>query len=591
MRVWPVGLLLAGAAACSPNDSPVRVSLEPGLLVPSDLLSEITTLTLQVYDTSTGVTCNAATGVTSSGGSSLPTPLDQTTLPAGSCPSGSKFCGSLTVAQSSNPLVFDATGTGSNGAVVANGCTTATINGPTETVSIKMLRYLPPAKCGDGIVEPPETCDDSTPLCQSCQTTEVELSPASDYSGGPGPVAPNERSNPFFLWPPATGKPGYFFAFYSDTSLGDAQVSMAVRSDALVTVSDFGPAVEAGPIFLPNNPTNFPPTQTADVQRNPTAAIVGDAYYVAFEDNNTPSGEFDIHLRSMDDALNAQQSGACVITNNGMGNTDMHQLSLPQMATGANNSLFMVWQDNTSQTINGCTYTPMSNGSCATPGPQTTISNGSSNAHGVVAAAGNGWVVAWQSGAGISWVTIASDGTPSGSPQSVATGAVDSPGIAGLSDGSFAIVWSDHSNPSASSIRAQRFNASGQVVDMGDPTVALDTLPGNEITPAIATTPAAGGAYVVAWIDSGSAGSGQVFARLLSETGLLTDGSGFLFNTVDGQNDEFQVSVYANRQRVMPTVAVGGSAPYIAFGWVDNSAAAGGAQPGVIGRRFPAPTQ
>ena len=68
--------------------------------------------------------------------------------------------------------------------------------------------------------------------------------------------------------------------------------------------------------------------------------------------------------------------------------------------------------------------------------------------------------------------------------------------------------------------------------------------------------------------------------------------SAFLPNAA-GNTNEFQVSVASGRTRVTPTVAVGGGlsgvlggAPFVAFGWADNTTTA---PYGITARRFPSP--
>ncbi|MEO8877886.1 MAG: hypothetical protein ABI461_19990, partial [Polyangiaceae bacterium] len=89
---------------------------------------------------------------------------------------------------------------------------------------------------------------------------------------------------------------------------------------------------------------------------------------------------------------------------------------------------------------------------------------------------------------------------------------------------------------------------------------------------------AAGGSFVAAWLD---ASSGDIRARLIGGA------SGFLFNNVDGQSDEFKASAEDGRQRANPTAAVGGAGPYITIGWEDTTP---DANAGIYTRRFPLPS-
>ena len=218
------------------------------------------------------------------------------------------------------------------------------------------------------------------------------------------------------------------------------------------------------------------------------------------------------------------------------------------------------------------TYTPPTpSAGCGTLGTQQLLGTGSRPA---VAATANGWVVAWQGGSQVKWATIGPTGKPSGSGQPVGSqaGQQSLPAIAAVSpSGGFAVTWIAPNSAGASAVFAQRFDATQSAV-AGDQTASVNNLTtGAETSPSIAFATAAGGAYVVAWVDAAS--PNQVRARLLTATsGSLGDGTGYLLNTIDGTSNEFLVSITAGRARANPAVVVGGSVvgssgPYIAFGW------------------------
>ena len=165
-------------------------------------------------------------------------------------------------------------------------------------------------------------------------------------------------------------------------------------------------------------------------------------------------------------------------------------------------------------------------------------------------------------------------GAPSGPEIAVtASGKNDHPGVAVLADGRSAVLWCNHQGPNGADIFVQRFDANLSPIsgDQASPINDVVTA-GNQVTPAVAATSAANGAFVAAWID---AASGQVRGRILDGT------SGFDFNPVDGQDTEFQASIASGSTRANPTVAVGGAGPYVAIGWDDGT--------NVYARRFPAP--
>ena len=178
------------------------------------------------------------------------------------------------------------------------------------------------------------------------------------------------------------------------------------------------------------------------------------------------------------------------------------------------------------------------------------------------------------------WSPSVLDGQPSGAASVVSTGHTgtqDHPGVASIGGGDdrFAIAWADHGQNGAD-IVVQRFDATGVPVP-GDSSTPINDLvaDGDQVTPAIAGS-SSGAFFAVGWLD---VGSGQVRARLLDAS------AGFDFNSVTGQDDEFQVSLADGRMRANPTVAVGGSGPFVAFTWDDQTAS----PPGIYARRFPLP--
>jgi hypothetical protein len=136
------------------------------------------------------------------------------------------------------------------------------------------------------------------------------------------------------------------------------------------------------------------------------------------------------------------------------------------------------------------------------------------------------------------------------------------------------VTWS-----AGGDIFVQRYDKGGAKI-AGDQASAINDVvtDGNQITPSIGATSAAGGSYAVAWLDGAS---NHIRARMLGGS------SGFLFNNVNGQSSEFQASRFEGHPRANPAVAAGGSGPFIAIAWEDKS----DATPGIFVRRFPLPTE
>jgi hypothetical protein len=369
-------------------------------------------------------------------------------------------------------------------------------------------------------------------------------------------------------------------AFWSDaTDPPDTHVALRVLGDDLDTLPPgAAPALAGGSIWLTSstNPDDFPSLPDADDQELPSVAFAVDAArtFVAFADDS--GGSFDIDLRTLDANFTAEQATPIVVNgSSGEAGVQTH----PGIALGAGDLAYLVWQS-ASQVgpgqIVGRTY-DVSSGKAGT---QVVLSSGSSNQTPVVASLSTGWVVAWQSGSDIAMVPVGSGGQPSGASTVVSmghSGVQDHPAIASIGGGDdrFAIAWADHGQ-NGSDIVVQRFDASGAPI-AGDSSTPINDLvaDGDQTTPSIAGG-SSGAFFAVDWID---VPSGQVRARLLDAT------SGFDFNNVTGRDDEFQVSVATGDTRANPVVAVGGSGPFIAFSWEDQTAS----PPGIYARRFPAP--
>jgi hypothetical protein len=340
------------------------------------------------------------------------------------------------------------------------------------------------------------------------------------------------------------------------------------------------PALAAGSIYLPNGPT-FPAPPAPRQQSAPSAAFLKGKYYVVFQDDTgVPATGQDIHLRSMDSALVAEQGATPLGINggpagtggaNGSGAGEAAIQGFPSIAAGPRDQLFIAWENADGGKIAGRTLSPPS-----TLGNQIDISTGTGNKGVSVAATSTGWVAVWQSGTGIKLRAINEDGVPQGSEQTVnESGTVsERPRVASLPDGRFAVVWS-----AGGDIFVQRYDVKGAKI-AGDQASPINDVvkDGEQKTPSVAGAPAVSGSYVVAWLDVTSS---HVNARMLGGS------AGFLFNNVNGQSTEFQASRSENRTRANPSVAVGGSDPFVAIAWEDKSATGAG----IVARRFPTPTE
>ena len=569
--------------ACADTTEVPRVSVATNLALPKGVLDRVSKLTLTVLEGS--VTCDAAAGQTAfPDGVTGAKEIARRDLDKSGCTPGVRFCGDLTIDKSDAMRVFSAVAKSDRDAPLAIGCTAIKVNQDSLPVAIKMFRFIEPSICGDSILQPLEQCDPGgTPICDAtCMTKELLLSVGSTQTGtttgGPG-----DKMDPSLLWPQQSGLQGRFFAFYTDHAGtgGKNKIALrAMRDDLSPIDAGESPALSAGSIYLPNGPT-FPPPPPPFTQSAPQAAFLKGKYYVVFEDDNTPPAfpGVDIHLRSMDGALVAEQGATALGINGGPAGTggmsgqgEVLIQSKPVIAAGPKDRLFIAWEDATGK-IAGRTLSPP-----ATLGNQNDISIGNGNKGVSLAATSTGWVAVWQGGTGIKLRVLNEDGTPQGSDQPVNdSGSVNErPRVASLADGRFAVTWN-----AGGDIFMQRYDVKGSKI-AGDQAAAINDVvkDGDQTTPSIAGTPAAGGSYVVVWLDTVS---NNIQGRMLGGS------AGFLFNNVNGQSTEFQASrpVAETRVRANPTVAAGGSTPFIGVVWEDKSARGAG----IVARRFPLPNE
>lgn len=568
---------VVAAVACGSAKEPTNVAIATSLVVPKGVLDKVTKLTLIVQEGN--ITCDAAVGQTAlPAGNAAATEIARRDLGTSGCAAGAKFCGDITIEKSEATRVFSAIAKGNDDATLAIGCATAKVDQDALPLAIKMFRFVAPPDCTDTEIQPTEQCvpkGSSDVTCDStCQSNELLLSVGSSLNhtetGGPG-----DKTDPFFLWPQGAGTPGRFFAFFTDRKVAGAnnvEVGLrAMTADLSPIAAAESPALAAGEIYLPNE-TTFPSTASARQQSAPAAAFLKSKLYVAFQDDTgTGATGQDIHLRSMDTALVADQ-GANPLGINGTGGAGESGIqAFPAIAAGPSDRLLVAWEDSGQGKIAARTLTPPS-----TLGNQIDISTGNGNKGVSLAARPDGWAIAWQNATGVKLRLVNDSNVPLGDVQTVPSkGTVtDRPRIASLGDGRFAIVWSAEGE-----VFVQRYDAKGAPIANDSASPINDVVKdGVQTMPSIAGTTAVGGSYVVAWLD---AASGHVRARMLGGSG------GFLFNNANGQSTEFQASRTEGHTRGSPVVAAGGSGPFVAIGWEDKTAPGAG----IITRRFPLPSE
>jgi hypothetical protein len=575
---WRIAAASAALAiACGQHGDNVSVSLGPTLVAPRGLLDNVQKLTVSVYE---GAGCDASTGKAT--GTSGKTPIASKDLTTTGCQAPAKFCGELTISTSDATRVFAAVARGANDVELADGCAQLKVNQERQPLTIQMQRNVPPSVCGNGVVDATEQCDPpggaNDPVCDDqCHTKELRLSVGGATTDTVDGVS-GDHFAPSFAWPSQSGTAGNFYAAWTEkTSTTRRQLATRFLTDSL----GIDTSIPLGSYAFLIADTGTPPRPgQANSQSYPAVTFQNGKFFVAFEDDS--SGNLDIHLRTINVANPTegdQPRNMPIGVNgpNGGGEPTVEQL--PAIAAGANGAVLVAWQSGATtgpgkiiaRTYAGGTY-----------GAQVELSSGTQNQGVRVAATSSGWVVAWQSGSDVKLRRVGSDGMPLAAEVTVNdgshSGVQDHPGVATAGD-SFAVVWADHGAANGTDIFVQRYKADGTALP-GDQATRVNNVSGDgeQTVPAIAGNTAVGGMYATTWFD---ATTSHVRARLLGASG------GFLFNNVDGQTNEFQASLVDGHARTSPTIAIGGSGPFIAIGWEDLDASS----PGVYVRRFPVPTQ
>lgn len=583
--------VLAAFGGCSPSGSPVANALLPTIVMPAGLLDSVVRLQVLAFDGASTTCTNPDTAGTVGGETSEVKALVNKDLGSTGCKPGEKFCGDLQIEPSDmKTRVFVANAYTADRKTVARGCQSLVVKSGSNQLRIKMFRLIPQAMCGgkpspNKVVQCDQPGSPTDPVCDvDCLSKEQFLSPGSGNAGQTSSTKVKERAS--FVWPAdADPTAGRFVAFAGDQSPPARwQVSMRVLDPDMLPcfgakcVPDRGSFVQLYSFLVPNDPTNGDlASQVGDThtQYNPSAVYAADKYFVAFEDGTGNTSR--IALRTVTASLFAEQP-----PNQAIGLSTAAGHKRPSMALGAGGKLFVAWEANGE--IRGRTVDPNACTVACTLGTEQLVGSGTRPS---VAGTASGWVVAWQGGADVKLRPLDASGAGGTEVQvndASHSGNQDTPAVAVLSTGAVAVLWHDSGN---GGIFVQRYD--GKLAPVaGDQGKRINDLTASDPSdePALVSGNGAGGAFfAAAWVHRAS---GHVHARFL-------DGAGaFLFNPVDGQTSEFQVTrtdPSTPDARQNPAIAVGGAAPYVAIGWEDNSGAGNGGSgdKGLFARRFPVP--
>jgi hypothetical protein len=543
--------VLAAAASCSTD-----VEAEIGLVLtsPQGLLDEATSMNLRVFPAE-GRSCGA-----DGAPSEVPEGAQEFQLQREGCDAGVAWCTEITLPKDGSEQMFAVEARNAAG-LLALGCGTATMDQDPVEVSIKIVRYVAPACCGDGILQPTELCDTgpqggtcsaitSDEVCEAdCSTKAI---PVERVSTDP-PLGAIGQGQLAITFAPGLDQlsGGLRAAYTSGGSTSDIGLRFFQSDLRSVTV----PAALATPrraIFnCSGNELAIPRQQSA-----PAVAASDTGSFVAFLSNKDIVTRTDVAIFALSDA----------------GCSAMAETTLSdKVAAAANVDLasngglaFVVW-DQGGQVL-GRTW---SEGAGA--GPIVTIAT--SGARPRVARGASGWLVVYEGadGAdadGVFATEVADDSSISAAllVNAKRDGLQDQPDVAALPDGRWAVVWR-----SGADVFFQRFGADATPTSGDQESPLATTTEGDQAEPAIVSG-SSGDYFATAW-SSGA----EIRARLIGGE------SGFLFNPRTGQNDDFAVTDGGQTPR-RPTLAVG---EHLAIGWEEQA----GPNAGIYVRRFPLPTQ
>lgn len=553
-RACLLGLLLLSAGATALGACRGTPASGVGLVMaaPQGVLDDATSLSLFVF-AAEGRACQAD-------GSPSELPEDATTfeLSRGDCDPGATWCGEITLDQGDEAQMFVVRASAGAGTLLAQGCTTAVIDKDPASVSIEVVRFVEESCCGDGVIQADEQCDNGG--SDSCGGTTEDAACASDCSTR-------------LLWiddkggsPAATGQAALTMAF----TAGDGQLDGGLRSawqwaDNIRDIgirmlqSDLSPISEpagleaAHRVYFRCSLMDVVPIRE---QKSPSITPLGSGAVLAYLTEEFQALRLDAVVYTLNNKGCSDQLTAIPISD------QSSSVDAIDVAAGPSSTALVVWEQD--GRIFGRTFDGQD------PGTDTiTISDNGAGPR--VAGSSKGWVVTYQGAGGgdddavlMRRVSAALDVGDSLRVNEATAGAQDQSDVATTSDGSVAVVYR-----SGGDVYLQRFSPTDAALgeDAATPVHASDG--GEQAAPAIQAG-SSGDFFVLAWQSDSS-----IRARFAGRS------SGFLFNNVTGQNEDFEASVGAASPRA-PAVAAG---DFIAIGWEDQ----GGPVPGMVARRFPLP--
>jgi len=500
------------------------------------------------------------------------------------CDPGVAWCKDIELDKDGTDKFFAVVASDANGAVIAEGCATAKIDQDPLEVGITVERFNPPGCCNDGKIQAGEQCDPGVPAATDCvgeaggQCRGITADAVCECDCLAHEIAIDRVADPA---PPPQTKVGLSLAFCPgggelDKALRAAFTNATAPTNNDVMIRDLqsdlypidNPVGLAGPLHIPLMCANPSAAGSTSNQKEPSIAPVSQtSTAVVYLNDEAVGGLFEVFLSHQTDSGCADVPPKKV-------NFTKKISSKPDVAGGAPEFGLVVWTTKDSEVL-GRIWKATTD---ELEPQMADIPIATSATAARVAGSPKSWAVVYQGsgpddGDGIFLRHVDPTGMVSAPVKvnDITDGAQDQPDVAMLPDGRAMVVWH-----SGGDVYFQRFAANGKPIagDQASP-IHSDTA-GQQSAPAVAAPADVGDFFVAAWENSDV---GTISARYVGGT------SGFLFNTVTGQNDDF-VASHPNLAGVRraPAVAVGGGG-FVVIGWQEDAMD----RSGLYVRRFPLP--
>jgi hypothetical protein len=549
---------------------------------PQGVLDEATSVELSVFPASQAQ-CLADGQVTS-----IPSGDSTQTFTLEKCDGG--WCKEIELDQGDTQTMFAIVARGALGPV-AHGCTTAVIDQDPLEVDIQVFKFNPPKCCNDGVLQAGEQCDGgevaatdcsgmpatggqcrgvpSDAVCEcDCLGKEIPVDRRADVVANP----PLTRIQPSMTFAGGEGELANGLRVAFTNTEGDNEKDVQVRAFRADLYPIINPPLLGDPLSIPLLCTSPLGNGGTRSQHSPSiASVTTTSTALVYLNDEELGGFFDVFISDQNDSGCADAAPRKV-------NATDKRCSAPDVARGPEETALIVWT--TSDNVVLARIWDRGNPAAPFIPAAADIEVATNGSLARVAGSADGWAVAYQGGGpddgdGIFLVRVGAEGTVQAPAKvnAVTDGLQDQPDVAMLEDGRAIVTWR-----SGGDVYFQRFGADGEVDQQDQASAIHAATDGEQGSAAVAASVGFGEFFAVAWEETGP---GSVRARFVGGS------TGFLFNSVTGQNDDFLAShpmpgLAGNRRA--PAVAIGGGG-FVAIGWHDEAIA----RSGIFVRRFPLP--